>query len=1098
MVLSAVYIKGFKTFARPVRMPLEGGVTAIVGPNGSGKSNVTDAVLFALGEQSAGVLRAGSMNDLIFSGSDSLPAAAAAEVTLVFDNESGDISLPYEEVSVTRRISREGETEYRINGARSRLSDVRAVAGEAGLGRHSILRQGSVDAIVSGGAGACRLALEEAAGLGVYRRRRLSASRRLDKAETQLEQSRRLEAELEDQLRRVEREAVAAREYREIEGRYRTVSLACLYRTATKGLDERRARLREMESRIKGLSEREEALKREEANLEPRLREFDSQLAGLDRNREAMEDLAEDLRAESLRADRNAMRLESIGNARRDPLTAIRRLEGDIDRVKAALTELEDQWVHAEISCNEARQASETARGELSERRRDHAKAEEAQRSLSRNLEQLRDRLPRLQVDDNNYALDEHAFERIGDLGDSLSSVPHSTVADDANGLRARTRELADVGARVATGIQRRQGALEAAIGRVESRLRALDAREGTVAGTRLYEVLRPLEGYGEAVEAALGDLGAGLLATDLKEGIGWLQAGETDVIRLDTLEPGTTKTTNGKPLIDCVEILDDRYQEGIKNLLSDFHVTESPEEHAFENGQVAVTSDGLRVTRTTVSRRAISGEFAREAHHEKTRQLLHDLEEEPRFLLAGADQDISESTQDLAETEARISTAATIASRTARVHETLRRECERRLNVARGAQKRHHERLSELELVEAEISTSAAALAEAKDAQDTTRAALEESSQAAESVEEDLRERESVRARLRPALEAGRSRHARLTRELERLKQNYRPDHASPVLLTPRAVEVSSALALVLRERRSGLRRSREEVSEAQRGYAGRRSELSRNAVELAGEIATARAEHRRDTEDLERAERASEEAAAEIGAEWSADLRTAQKAADDNPTASEKERRSLARKLHAFGDVNLLSLSQESDLRDRFEFVSVQRADAEEAASEIGRIIQNVDREIETSFTQTFGRVREAFGSMVPKMLRGASGSLELSEDGVEIGLKLGRKGWRTLKVLSGGERALLALSFLFSIFLSQREASQGAFCVLDEAEAALDDLNLARFIDVVDSYRSSGQFLLVTHQKRTMAAADVLYGVTQDATGATVVVSKRTLKD
>ncbi|MGI8867107.1 MAG: AAA family ATPase, partial [Rubrobacteraceae bacterium] len=344
MVLSAVYIKGFKTFARPVRMPLEGGVTAIVGPNGSGKSNVTDAVLFALGEQSAGVLRAGSMNDLIFSGSDSLPAAAAAEVTLVFDNESGDISLPYEEVSVTRRISREGETEYRINGARSRLSDVRAVTGEAGLGRHSILRQGSVDAIVSGGAGACRRAREEAAGLGVYRRRRLSASRRLEKAETQLEQSRRLEAELEDQLRRVEREAVAAREYREIEGRYRTVSLACLYRTATKGLDERRARLRGMESRIKGLSEREEALKREEANLEPRLREFDSQLAGLDRNREAMEDLAEDLRAESLRADRNAMRLESVANMRRDPFTAIRRLEGDIDRIKAALTELEGQW----------------------------------------------------------------------------------------------------------------------------------------------------------------------------------------------------------------------------------------------------------------------------------------------------------------------------------------------------------------------------------------------------------------------------------------------------------------------------------------------------------------------------------------------------------------------------------------------------------------------------------------------------------------------------------------------------------------------------------------------------------------------------------
>src|SRR5918997_1573404 len=170
-VLTAIYIKGFKTFARPVRMPLEGGITAIVGPNGSGKSNVTDAVLFALGEQSPGILRAGAMGDLIFSGSESLPAASAAEVSLVFDNGSGEISLPYSEVSVTRRISRAGETEYRINGSRSRLADVRAVAGEAGLGRHSILRQGAVDAILAGGGAACRQAPEGAASLGEAERR---------------------------------------------------------------------------------------------------------------------------------------------------------------------------------------------------------------------------------------------------------------------------------------------------------------------------------------------------------------------------------------------------------------------------------------------------------------------------------------------------------------------------------------------------------------------------------------------------------------------------------------------------------------------------------------------------------------------------------------------------------------------------------------------------------------------------------------------------------------------------------------------------------------------------------------------------------------
>src|SRR5919107_2281467 len=267
-MLSAIYIKGFKTFARPVRMPLTGGVTAIVGPNGSGKSNITDALLFALGEGSPSILRAGLMNDLIFSGSDSLPPASIAEVTLVLDNARGDISLPYEEVSLTRRISRGGDTEYRINGTRARLTDVRTVAGEAGLGRHSVLRQGAVDAIVSGGAAACRNALVEAAGLGVFRRRRLAAARKLERAADRLESSHRLEAELSAQLRRIETQAVAAREYRELESRYREISLAYLYRIATRDLTDARKRVADLEERVSVIRTRQESLHEERRQLE--------------------------------------------------------------------------------------------------------------------------------------------------------------------------------------------------------------------------------------------------------------------------------------------------------------------------------------------------------------------------------------------------------------------------------------------------------------------------------------------------------------------------------------------------------------------------------------------------------------------------------------------------------------------------------------------------------------------------------------------------------------------------------------------------------------------------------------------------------------
>lgn len=223
-------------------------------------------------------------------------------------------------------------------------------------------------------------------------------------------------------------------------------------------------------------------------------------------------------------------------------------------------------------------------------------------------------------------------------------------------------------------------------------------------------------------------------------------------------------------------------------------------------------------------------------------------------------------------------------------------------------------------------------------------------------------------------------------------------------------------------------------------------------------------------------------------------ATLEDARREAEQLPEDIEAERRRLSRKLHRFGDVNLLALAQEGQLRERHEFVAAQRADADAAATELNHIIQDVDEEIETRFSATFRGVMEAFAEIVPRMMHGASGTLELSEEGVGILLRLGRRGYKPLRVLSGGERSLLALSFLFSIFLSRPEGAAGTFCMLDEAEAALDDLNLARFLAVVDSYRASGQFLLVTHQKRTMAAADVLYGVTQDASGATVIVSKR----
>src|SRR5919107_527404 len=976
-MLSAIYIKGFKTFARPVRMPLTGGVTAIVGPNGSGKSNITDALLFALGEGSPSILRAGLMNDLIFSGSDSLPPAAIAEVTLVLDNARGDISLPYEEVSLTRRISRGGDTEYRIKGTRARLTDVRTIAGEAGLGRHSILRQGAVDAFVSGGAAACRNALEEAAGLGVFRRRRLAATRKLERASARLESSRRVEAELSSQLRRIEAEAVAAREERQLEA--------------------------------------------EEKKLEGRVRWAEEAIRGLENG-------SESLRTETLRAERTLLRLESTRNRGTHHSKLAKRLE----------VELGD---------------------------------------ITSKVQQLKRRLDELEVE-------------------------HSHKKKELD----RLEELRSLAAGMTAEANRRRGMLATLVGSAEAEIRTLRAPERATDGatTRLYEILRPRPGYEAAVEAALGDLADGVLAKTLDEGMRLLSGDSPErvVVRLDAEGVPENGSLPGKPLLECVEIMDPSCKEALKRLLGGTYVLERGDHATPKRAyDVAVTREGLRFTRTSASRRTPGGDFARRASLEEEEKRLYTLKNQLGEELYDMQGIIFSAYRCSSQLVGEAETLASLISRTSRVTSLLASEAGRRLREAEAARERRWAEALDLHEVETKSSAIETELQEAREGEERAKEELATAVPAVDSSYTAARETAGQLARARTKLQEAREHRERVSRGLASLENTRTAgDNTHLENRSRRVVECARRFDAIVRERLARLRHSRSDAAEQRDHAVAEHAGLARQTGDLAGELARGSSAADALRVEVSRAEEASETAEGEISEEWGATLEIARAAAasfPENPD-TERERARLARRLKHFGDVNLLAISQEGQLRERYEFVTVQRADAEAAATEIVRIIQNVDEEIEARFEATFREVRIAFSSIVPRMMEGAAGELDLSEEGVEIGLRLKGRGWRSLRMLSGGERSLLALSFLFSIFLGRFGAGSKAFFMLDEAEAALDDLNLARFLTVVDSYRADGQFLLVTHQKRTMAAADVLYGVAPDASGATVVVSKRLTGD
>ncbi|HJQ28967.1 MAG TPA: hypothetical protein VJ827_06475, partial [Rubrobacter sp.] len=712
---------------------------------------------------------------------------------------------------------------------------------------------------------------------------------------------------------------------------------------------------------------------------------------------------------------------------------------------------------------------------------------------LTRELEGLRTRIAALASQGHEGVISEEDLAEVAAVISRLEDAEDRAASERLRGLRDEVSDSLTRMDGISEEVSRRRGALAAAVGSAESRVRALREKAPERAGTRLYEVIRARPGFEVAVEAALGEYGAGVLAENLDEGMKLLSDSEPVAVRLDARAMEANGTVPGKPLIECVDVLDARYGEAVQRLLTGVFVVERPDDGANANGYVAVTRDGFRLTRTGITLRSGSGNFAREVRLAAWMEHLEALKNGPGGLLYDVRENVSRATARLDSLAGTVQYLSALAGRASRVRALILREAARRRSGAEIARKDFLERERALAALSAKASEMESALAEARRTADYAKEELAAATAAADAARYATSESDRRLSELRVTLDAGRKRREEISRRLERTASS---EDRSDVIeaVAARAARAAGTLVTSVRGRRNAMRAHRGQATDAHRLAAGERAALSRRAVDLAGQLATARAHAGHLAEEVSRAENASAEADEEIQSEWGATLDAARQEAEKHPESTERERHKLARKLKRFGDVNLLALSQEEGLRERHQFVSAQRADAEAAATELNRIIQSVDREIEVRFTETFKRVRAAFGEMVPRMLEGASGVLDLSEEGVEIGLRLGRKGWRPLRVLSGGERALLALSFLFSVFLSRPGGKSGAFCVLDEAEAALDDLNLARFLTVVDSHRANGQYLLVTHQKRTMAAADVLYGVVQDASGATTVVSKR----
>ncbi|HZO59079.1 MAG TPA: AAA family ATPase [Solirubrobacterales bacterium] len=1070
MYLRSLTLKGFKSFPDRTCLEFGRGVSVVVGPNGSGKSNITDAVLWALGEQSPLAVRGQSMQDVIFAGGHGVKGRNAAEVEVVIDNTDGRLESDFAEISISRRIDRSGEGVYRLNGARCRLVDVLEVLSDTGLGKemHSVISQGRVESIVNSKPIDRTALIEEAAGLTKHRKRRHRAQLKLNRTQDNLDRALDVEREARSHLRPLKRQAEAA----ELHTRLERQSLEARAGLTADDLRIVRAELGVVTQAAEAARSTRDGIDTELAGVAHSREESERRLAEHGRERERLASRAFACRGA---VDRISLRLESVERG-----TEI--LGARVERAERALTPLREQ-LEAE---------SDPGAGRLGE--------------LEAELERLeRERAARLDSElaglESERAEAQRRIEELTEAGGAAGGELEAAEAAvaEARGRRHAATEFVELAARARGAVAER---LE------EARERARLARQD--GGAEALAARLDVEpGYEAAVAAALGGLLRARVVSSLSEGAHAVaelgpEGGRALVRRAPAAEsaaapplPGAERLVDRvRPAADIAGLVD--------ALLGAAWIVDRIDDLPEGFRGIAVTRDGLAYeSRLGEVRRLPLGAGGRDL---AARNRLADLEAE----LARVEADVEHAREGSREADAGVKLA-----------EDQREGAEARLRDVRREQQQVEEEERRLTWLVDQRRSHASGPDDARRAEVSAEIAAER--RVAGRLEHERRERMA---------------------RVEALERSLQQDRA----VLPAAERLGVSLRAALAAAQSWRERFEQELSadEARsEGFAAELRELARREYDLQGRLREAsetltqeevKAAQVRDREQLVVAEVA--EIGRRLGIEDDAGPQPAELSAEERDELQARLDR-LERRRERLGPVNPLAEREYEEAVAHVEELETQRTDLEAALAELRGLIRETDRRIRESFEQTFEAAARNFEDVIGRLFPGGSGKLrrvstprpqavfagegpqgsdeepafgtepatvvaadgeeaaieeptpfDADVPGIEIEVTPAGKATKRLSLLSGGEKSLVALAFMFAVFL----ARPCPFYILDEVEAALDDSNIDRFLQLVRAYSDRSQFIVITHQRRTMEAADVLYGVSMGNDGVSKVVSRK----
>jgi len=1152
--LTKLEIHGFKSFADRIEMVFEPGVTAIVGPNGCGKSNVSDAVRWVLGEQSAKTLRGAKMEEVIFQGSSARRAVNVAEVSLHFENDDGSLDIPFREVVITRRLSRSGESDYFLNSAPCRLRDIHDMVRGTGLGADSgvVIEARMIDALLSDRPDDRRELFEEAAGVSLYRDRKRSAERRLEETATDLARIDDLIAEVQSQVRSLARQRKRAERHGELMARRFTLEVA----HASREMDAWRGDLLRLEGRVASLRTQvpaeEERLRSAESARDAALAErttAEARRTELGRLVTDQRETTQQLRGEIAVAEerlRNATsRRERAEEERREGDAVAGRVSTELDRASSELAQLDTALSAADEALSSHARHEEEVRGALSvarsnvehgdrglrELREELHRAELDRQSGERERSEIAARRSTLEAEQAQLFDAAEASRRDLAAAEDAAAIAATRVAettvaaDDARDshLQARERENAartdllradELHTASAAKLNALEGLERERVGLAPAAARLLKERgifgEGAVLGP-LSDFISADANSAELVERFLGATVNAVLVRDRSVGEAvraWhasTEPGPLLLLPVDSVveQPADSlETPNG---LAGLVVASSPASAWVRSLLG--RVTPIESGTAFVDARGAIWLPAAESGPGPLRRRAEIVELKQAvANSAAARHNAAASAESERAALASAER-AAVVAQEAATQATRANVeAADHSSALARQHQRAAREAAEARALIERLGERETATIARLETLAISAREIGARISEHEAAVSAAREMLATAEQKQDEARDQRTASQIRRAQAQAQLEVASDRRRHLSDEftsatgrLESLQLELTTLSSADAQLIHQLSQWQSDLdarQATLEDAEQKLADAEQAVREVDERLTNDEhvlTEMRHHVAALGEELHSA---------ELRYTELSGKRTAIRerLEAEWKKPVDELLAGAENLELDDESLRAEAAvvrEQLEALGPVNPLAIEEHEEETKRLSFLTAQRDDLNSAKGSLQQAIREIDTTARELFLQTFVKVRENFRNIFMTLFGGGECDLRLEnpesplEGDIEIHASPRGKRTQRIHLLSSGEKALVALSLLFGIFLTK----PSPFCLLDEVDAPLDDQNIGHFVRMLNRFKANTQFIVITHNPRTTTeAADAVYGVTMQEPGVSSLVSVR----